>query len=156
MSSSPRRRPSIREPIRARRAAAGSALAAPGPAQAPARGQGPGAAAAQGPGAARGAVTVAGDRERSGNRRVGADAANAGDAAVCRPLGSASRPWGGEHLPAADPVYAGKNAFIEKHKLVVFRLTQHWNQRKPDPRAHGLATAMGWTKYQAWRRRAPV
>jgi len=48
-----------------------------------------------------------------------------------------------------DPVYAGKNAFIEKHKLVVFRLTQHWNQRKPDPRAQGLAAAMGWTKYKA-------
>jgi putative NIF3 family GTP cyclohydrolase 1 type 2 len=43
-----------------------------------------------------------------------------------------------------DPVYAGKNAFIEKNKLVVFRLTQHWNQRTPDPRALGLATAMGW------------
>jgi putative NIF3 family GTP cyclohydrolase 1 type 2 len=50
--------------------------------------------------------------------------------------------------PSTDPVYAGKNAFIEKHKLVVFRLTQHWNQRKPDPRAQGLAAAMGWTKYQ--------
>jgi putative NIF3 family GTP cyclohydrolase 1 type 2 len=41
----------------------------------------------------------------------------------------------------------GKNAFIEKHKVVVFRLTQHWNQRKPDPRAQGLAAAMGWTKH---------
>ena len=49
----------------------------------------------------------------------------------------------------SDPVYAGKNAFIEKHKLVVFRLTQHWNQRKPDPRAKGLAATMGWTKYSA-------
>jgi putative NIF3 family GTP cyclohydrolase 1 type 2 len=47
-------------------------------------------------------------------------------------------------VPPADPVYAGKNAFIEQHKLVVFRLTQHWNQRTPDPRAHGLAAAMGW------------
>ena len=45
-----------------------------------------------------------------------------------------------------DPVYAGKNAFIGKHKLVVFRLTEHWNQRRPDPRAQGLATAMGWTR----------
>ena len=43
----------------------------------------------------------------------------------------------------------GKNDFIAKHKLVVFRLTQHWNQRKPDPRAQGLAAAMGWTKYKA-------
>jgi len=50
--------------------------------------------------------------------------------------------------PAPDPVYAGKNDFIAKHKLVVFRLTQHWNQRKPDPRAQGLAAAMGWTKYK--------
>ena len=50
--------------------------------------------------------------------------------------------------PPPDPVYAGKNAFIEKHKLVVFRLTQQWNQRKPDPRAQGLATAMGWAKYK--------
>jgi len=50
--------------------------------------------------------------------------------------------------PPIDPVYAGKNAFIEKHKLVVFRLTQHWNQRRPDPRAQGLAAAMGWTKYK--------
>ena len=49
----------------------------------------------------------------------------------------------------ADPVYAGKNDFIAKHKLVVFRLTYHWNQRKPDPRAQGLADAMGWTKYKA-------
>ena len=50
--------------------------------------------------------------------------------------------------PPPDPVYAGKNAFIEKHQLVVFRLTQHWNQRKPDPRAQGLAAAMGWAKYK--------
>src|SRR4029079_4361333 len=49
--------------------------------------------------------------------------------------------------PFPDPVYAGKNAFIEKHKLAVFRLTQHWNQRTPDPRAQGLAAAMRWTKY---------
>jgi putative NIF3 family GTP cyclohydrolase 1 type 2 len=50
--------------------------------------------------------------------------------------------------PENDPVYAGKSAFIEQHKLVVFRLTKHWNQRKPDPRAQGLAAAMGWTKYK--------
>jgi len=49
--------------------------------------------------------------------------------------------------PPPDPVYAGKNDFIAKHKLVVLRLTQHWNQRKPDPRAQGLAATMGWTKY---------
>ena len=31
---------------------------------------------------------------------------------------------------------------------MIFRLTQHWNERTPDPRAHGLATAMRWTKYR--------
>lgn len=51
--------------------------------------------------------------------------------------------------PPPDPVYAGKNAFIAQHKLVVCRLSQHWNQRKPDPRATGLAAAMGWAKYKA-------
>jgi putative NIF3 family GTP cyclohydrolase 1 type 2 len=50
--------------------------------------------------------------------------------------------------PPADPVYDGKNDFIARHNLVVFRLNQHWNQRRPDPRAQGLAAAMGWTKYQ--------
>ena len=50
--------------------------------------------------------------------------------------------------PSADPVYAGKNDFIARHNLVVFRLNQHWNQRKPDPRAQGLAAAMGWTTYK--------
>jgi putative NIF3 family GTP cyclohydrolase 1 type 2 len=50
--------------------------------------------------------------------------------------------------PPPDPIYAGKNDFIAKHKLVVFRLSHHWNQRKPDPRAQGLATVMGWTKHK--------
>ncbi|MCC6990004.1 MAG: Nif3-like dinuclear metal center hexameric protein [Acidobacteria bacterium] len=47
-----------------------------------------------------------------------------------------------------DPVYGGKNAFIATHNLVVFRLREHWHQRTPDPRAQGLAAAMGWTKYR--------
>jgi putative NIF3 family GTP cyclohydrolase 1 type 2 len=50
--------------------------------------------------------------------------------------------------PPPDPVLAGKNAFIDTNKLTIFRLTEHWNARKPDPRAVGLAAAMGWTKYQ--------
>jgi putative NIF3 family GTP cyclohydrolase 1 type 2 len=48
-----------------------------------------------------------------------------------------------------DPVYAGKSAFIETNKLIVFRLNEHWNARTPDPRAVGLASMMGWTKYKA-------
>lgn len=54
----------------------------------------------------------------------------------------------GAALPPPDPVLAGKNAFIDKNNLVVLRLSEHWNARKPDPRAVGLAAAMGWTKYK--------
>ena len=68
---------------------------------------------------------------------------------VIPPLQPAAPPTAPATSPPPDPIYAGKNEFIAKHKLVVFRLTQHWNQRKPDPRAVGLATAMGWTKYKA-------
>lgn len=57
---------------------------------------------------------------------------------------------GGPAAPGTpDPVYAGKNAYIDQHKLVVFRLNEHWNMRKPDPRAQGLAASMGWTRYRA-------
>ena len=48
--------------------------------------------------------------------------------------------------PPSDPVYTAKNAFIEKHGLVVFRLNEHWRLRRPDPFATGLASALGWNK----------
>ncbi len=50
-----------------------------------------------------------------------------------------------------DAVYAAKNAFIDQHKLVVIRLSDHWRLREPDPLAAGLARAMGWTKQQVGR-----
>jgi putative NIF3 family GTP cyclohydrolase 1 type 2 len=50
--------------------------------------------------------------------------------------------------PPPDPVLAGKNAYIDKNNLVILRLSEHWNARKPDPRAVGLAAAMGWTKHR--------
>ena len=46
----------------------------------------------------------------------------------------------------SDPVYTAKNAFIDKHGLVVFRLNQHWRLRRPDPFATGLASVLGWSK----------
>jgi putative NIF3 family GTP cyclohydrolase 1 type 2 len=48
----------------------------------------------------------------------------------------------------ADPVFTAKNAFIDRHKLVIVRLSDHWRLREPDPLAAGLAQAMGWTKHQ--------
>jgi len=59
-------------------------------------------------------------------------------------------PDGGASAAAAppDPVFTAKNAFIDQHKLVIVRLSDHWRLRQPDPLATGLAQAMGWTKYQ--------
>jgi putative NIF3 family GTP cyclohydrolase 1 type 2 len=48
-----------------------------------------------------------------------------------------------------DPVFAAKNAFIEKHGLVVFRLSDHWRVRRPDPFSQGLGRALGWSDRQA-------
>jgi putative NIF3 family GTP cyclohydrolase 1 type 2 len=59
------------------------------------------------------------------------------------PAGSAPAP---ETPPPADPVFTAKYDFIRKHKLVVFRLSDHWRLRTPDPFAQGLAEALGWSK----------
>lgn len=48
--------------------------------------------------------------------------------------------------PPTDPVIAAKRAFIERHGLVVMRLSDHWRARESDPMAAGLAQAMGWTR----------
>jgi hypothetical protein len=47
-----------------------------------------------------------------------------------------------------DPVYAAKKDFIQKNGLVVWRFSDHWRARKPDPFATGLARTLAWTKYQ--------
>jgi putative NIF3 family GTP cyclohydrolase 1 type 2 len=48
--------------------------------------------------------------------------------------------------PAPDPVFSAKDAFIKKHNLVIFRLSDHWRLRNPDPFAQGFADALGWAK----------
>jgi putative NIF3 family GTP cyclohydrolase 1 type 2 len=48
--------------------------------------------------------------------------------------------------PPPDPVFTAKNAFIQKHNLVVWRFADHWRMREPDPFAQGLADALGWSK----------
>lgn len=49
--------------------------------------------------------------------------------------------------PPSDPVYTAKADFIRKHNLVIWRYSDHWRLRKPDPFAHGLADALGWSKF---------
>jgi putative NIF3 family GTP cyclohydrolase 1 type 2 len=52
-------------------------------------------------------------------------------------------------MPGADdPVYAAKREFIQKNGLIVWRFTDHWRARKPDPFATGLGRTLAWTGYQ--------
>ena len=51
--------------------------------------------------------------------------------------------------PAPDAVFTAKNEFITRNRLVVFRLSDHWRQRRPDPLTQGLAAALRWSKYQS-------
>lgn len=46
---------------------------------------------------------------------------------------------------ATDPVYLAKRAFIDEHRLVLWRFSDHWVARRPDPLAGALAAALGWT-----------
>jgi len=52
----------------------------------------------------------------------------------------------GASPPAADPVFTAKNAFIQTNHLVVWRFSDHWRLRTPDPFAQGLADALGWAR----------
>ncbi len=49
--------------------------------------------------------------------------------------------------PPPDPVFSGKDDFIRKHGLVVWRFSDHWRLRKPDPYAQGLVAGLGWSKF---------
>lgn len=46
---------------------------------------------------------------------------------------------------AADPVYLAKKAFIDEHRLVVWRFSDHWLARKPNEFTTALAETLGWT-----------
>jgi putative NIF3 family GTP cyclohydrolase 1 type 2 len=62
---------------------------------------------------------------------------------VRRPFGQPPAPLS---PPGPDPVFSAKDAFLKKHNLVVFRLSDHWRLRKPDPFAQGFADTLGWSK----------
>ena len=49
-----------------------------------------------------------------------------------------------------DPVFLQKKAFIEKHKMVVWRFHDHWHARGPNPDGilEGMTAALGWKSYQ--------
>jgi putative NIF3 family GTP cyclohydrolase 1 type 2 len=73
-------------------------------------------------------------------------------AAAASPAGSGGQPAATPAPapePPPDPVFTAKNAFIAKHNLVVFRLSDHWRARTPDPHALGIASALEWMRYQS-------
>ncbi len=39
--------------------------------------------------------------------------------------------------PPADPVFAAKDDFIRRHKLAIWRFSDHWRQHKPDAFVQG-------------------
>lgn len=49
---------------------------------------------------------------------------------------------------ATDPVYLAKKAFIDDHRLVVWRFSDHWGARVPNEFASALADTLGWAKLQ--------
>jgi putative NIF3 family GTP cyclohydrolase 1 type 2 len=59
----------------------------------------------------------------------------------------AGRRGGPPALP--DAVFAAKNEFIKSNGMVIWRFSDHWRQRKPDPLAIGLTDALGWAKLRA-------
>lgn len=52
-------------------------------------------------------------------------------------------------VPPSDPVFSAKDAFLKKNNLVVWRFSDHWRLRTPDPFAQGLSDALGWQKFAA-------
>ena len=66
-----------------------------------------------------------------------------------RPAPPAGRGRAAAPPPSSDPVFDAKNEFIKANNLVIWRFSDHWRLRTPDPFAQGLIDALGWTKYRA-------
>ena len=88
-------------------------------------------------------------------RRAVRDGANlivtAGPAFYSRadsPTPPAARGRGAATPPPPDPVFTAKSEFIRANNLVIWRFSDHWRLRTPDPFAQGLTDALGWTRYR--------
>ena len=46
-----------------------------------------------------------------------------------------------------DPVFTGKDDFIKQHNLIVYRFSDHWRMRTPNPFSQGLVDTLGWSKF---------
>jgi putative NIF3 family GTP cyclohydrolase 1 type 2 len=50
---------------------------------------------------------------------------------------------------ANDRIFAAKNELIEARRLVIWRFSDHWRARTPDPFVQGLNDALGWSRFAA-------
>jgi putative NIF3 family GTP cyclohydrolase 1 type 2 len=66
-----------------------------------------------------------------------------------RPTPPAGRGRGAAPPPAPDPVFTAKNEFIKTNNLVVWRFSDHWRLRTPNPFTAGLIDTLEWTRYRA-------
>jgi putative NIF3 family GTP cyclohydrolase 1 type 2 len=48
-----------------------------------------------------------------------------------------------------DRIFAAKNELIATKKLVIWRFSDHWRARTPDPLVQGLSDALGWSRFAA-------
>jgi putative NIF3 family GTP cyclohydrolase 1 type 2 len=80
--------------------------------------------------------------------KAGANLVITGEPTFFAKADAATPPAGRRGVPAPplDPVFMAKNEFIRSNSLVVWRFSDHWRLRKPDPMAVGLAEALGWSK----------
>ncbi|MGH9373261.1 MAG: Nif3-like dinuclear metal center hexameric protein [Vicinamibacterales bacterium] len=74
--------------------------------------------------------------------------------------GAGARAGGGETTGAQAPsqrsapssprdrVFAAKHDFIVRNNLVIWRFSDHWRLRRPDPLAQGLTDAFGWSRFR--------
>jgi putative NIF3 family GTP cyclohydrolase 1 type 2 len=62
------------------------------------------------------------------------------------PTPPAGRGRGAPSPPSPDPVFAAKHDFIRANHIVVWRFSDHWRLRTPEPFAQGLGEALGWAK----------
>jgi putative NIF3 family GTP cyclohydrolase 1 type 2 len=64
------------------------------------------------------------------------------------PAPPAGRGAANQAAAPSDPVFSAKHEFITRNNLVVFRLSDHWRLRQPDPRVQGMAAALRWSKHE--------
>jgi putative NIF3 family GTP cyclohydrolase 1 type 2 len=80
--------------------------------------------------------------------KAGANLVITGEPTFFAKADAATPPAGrrGGPAPPPDPVFTAKNEFIKSNRLVIWRFSDNWRLRKPDPMAVGLAEALGWSK----------